>query len=170
MSDPFLGEIRAFGGNFAPMGWALCNGQLLAIAQYSALFSILGTTYGGDGIRTFGLPNLQGAVPMHWGNGPGLTPRTIGEVGGASSVTVLSTQMPSHNHVAAVSGATADQASPAGNVPADATTLYGPPPLPVALTPTSLSIAGGSTPHNNMQPYLALTFIISLQGIYPPRG
>lgn len=169
MSDPYLGEIRVFAGNFAPQNWALCNGQLLAIAQYSALFSILGTTYGGDGIRTFGLPNLQGSAPMHWGNGPGLTPRTLGESGGSANVTLQSPEMPGHNHAAMASLSSADQASPAGNVIADAT-MYAPPPLATPLTASSLTPTGGSQPHNNMQPYLALTFIISLQGIYPPRG
>ena len=169
MSDPFLGEIRPFGGNFAPRGWALCDGQLLSIAQYSALFSLLGTSYGGDGIRTFGLPNLQGNAPMHWGSGPGLTPRTIGETGGSQNVTLTQGTMPGHNHAVIASGSTADQTSPQGNVLADVS-IYAAPPLAAQLTPGSVTPTGGSQPHNNMQPYLAVTFIIALQGIFPARG
>lgn len=169
MSEPFIGEIRTFGGNFAPKGWALCNGQLLPIAQYTALFSLLGTAYGGDGKVTFGLPNLQGSAPMHWGDGPGLTPRNIGEVGGTTSVTLIQPELPAHNHAFEASASAASALSPANNVPADAT-LYAAPPYTQAMSPSSIGVAGGSQPHENMQPYLAVTFIIALQGIYPSRG
>jgi microcystin-dependent protein len=168
MSEPFLGEIRMFGGNFAPRGWSLCNGQLLPIAQYTALFSLLGTTYGGDGKVTFGLPQLQGNAPMHWGDGPGLTPRQIGEMSGEPNVTVLITEMPSHNHGFTGSASSPDQTSPRSNVLADAA-IYANPPN-AALAPQTVGIAGGSQPHNNMMPYLGLTFIIALEGIYPARG
>ncbi len=169
MSDPYLGEIRMFGGNFAPSGWALCDGQLLSIARYTALFSILGTTYGGDGKQTFGLPNLQGAAPMHWGDGPGLTPRNIGESGGSQNVTLLATELPAHNHAATASGSSADQPSPQNNVPASQM-VYAPGPSNAPLAVNSLTSAGGSQPHNNMQPYQSVSFIIALQGIFPPRG
>ncbi|MFO0756524.1 MAG: tail fiber protein [Byssovorax sp.] len=169
MSEPFLGEIRTFGGNFAPKSWAPCDGRLLPIAQYSALFSILGTTYGGDGIRTFALPNLNGNAPMHWGDGPGLTPRSIGETGGSATVTLTSAEMPAHNHPFTGSGAAADQPSPAGSVLAEAA-LYAAPPLAARMADGAVNPAGASQPHDNLQPYLGLTFIIALQGIFPPRG
>lgn len=169
MSEPFLGEIRTFAGNFAPRDWALCDGQLLPISRYTALFSLLGTTYGGDGKVTFGLPNLQGAAPMHWGDGPGLTPRSIGESGGSSSVTVLQTELPGHNHPATSTGSDPDQPGPAGNVLGDAA-IFAAPPLNQVMAPTTLGLSGGNQPHNNMAPYLAVTFIIALQGIFPSRG
>ena len=167
MSEPFLGEIKMGGWNFAPRGWALCNGQLLSIAQNTALFSLLGTTYGGNGQTTFALPNLQGRVPMHWGNGPGLTPRVIGEVDGSETVTLMSTQIPAHNH--ALQGADeATTKSPANAVPAFASTPTYNPAANLAMTPTG--IAGGSQPHENMQPSLAVTFVIALEGIFPSRN
>jgi microcystin-dependent protein len=174
MSSPFVAEIRIFAGNFAPTGWATCDGQLLPISQNTALFSLLGTTYGGDGKTTFGLPNLQGNAPMMWGQGPGLSLRDIGEQGGEPSVTLIISEMPSHAH--SFNGLTAPAASrdPTnaqlarsrnGNVyQTDATTGQ------VIMAPQAIGIAGGSLPHNNMQPYLALTFIIALQGIFPPRS
>ena len=169
MSEPFLGEIRTFGGNFAPHGWALCNGQLLSIAQYTALFSLLGTTYGGDGKTTFGLPNLQGNAPMHWGSGPGLTPREIGETGGSSTVTLTSAELPIHTHQAAASLSSASALSPAGNVLGDAA-LYAAPQFADTMAPAAVGPAGGSQPHDNMQPSLGLTFIIALQGLFPSRS
>lgn len=169
MSEPFLGEIRTFAGNFAPKGWAQCNGQLLPIMQYTALFSILGTTFGGDGRVTFGLPNLQGQAPMHWGDGPGLTPRQIGEVGGASAVTLTMTELPGHNHTINASASAASSGSPSGNELAESP-LYAGPPYTTAMAPAAVTSAGGSQPHENMQPYLALTFIIALEGIFPSRG
>lgn len=169
MSEPFLGEIRTFGGNFAPKDWALCDGRLLSIAQYSALFSLLGTTYGGDGRVTFALPNLNGNAPMHWGDGPGLTPRTIGESSGSTSVTLLETEMPAHSHALVGSQSSASATTPGDNALADAP-LYAAPPLNARMAPLAVGTIGASMPHDNMQPYLGLTFIIALQGVYPSRG
>lgn len=171
MSEPFLGEIRVFGGNFAPKGWSLCNGALMSIAQNSALFSILGTTYGGDGRVTFGLPNLQGNAPMNAGSGPGLTPRDLGETSGSTTVTLLQTELPSHTHTGTASATDGTQNTPL--VLAEAA-IYGANPATapdqiVAMAPAVAS-TGGSQPHNNMQPYLGMTFIIALEGIFPARG
>jgi len=177
MADQYLGEIRVWAGNFAPQGWQLCNGQLLPISQYTALFSILGTTYGGDGIRTFGLPNFQSRIPLHWGNGPGLTPYVIGDETGSENVTVLTTEMPAHTHPAMASNAAAAQAAPDNNVwavPVDSTGAPGagfnPPPANAVLAPVAIGVAGGSQPHDNIQPVLALTFIIAMTGDFPTRG
>jgi microcystin-dependent protein len=176
MSEPFLGEIRMFAGNFAPKGWEFCNGQLLSIAQNSALFSLLGTAYGGNGQTTFGLPNLQGRVPMHWGSGQGLTPRTLGEMSGSEHVTLLSNQMPAHTHQIAANNGQGDTFSPEGAVNAaavDATQQ----PLNIysssangTMAAQSIKAAGGSQPHDNMQPYQCVSFIIALEGIYPSRS
>jgi microcystin-dependent protein len=179
MSNPFLAEIRIFTGNFAPKGWALCDGQLLPISQNTALFSLLGTNYGGDGKSTFALPNLQGSAPLQAGQGSGLTLRNLGETGGEQTVTLLQTEMPAHNHSARGYGAAkGDLISPAGGTWAKATygrqaySLYAPsvPANNVPMNPFGTSIAGGSQPHNNMPPFLGLTFIIALQGVYPPRS
>lgn len=176
MSEPFLGEIRMFSGNFAPSGWALCDGQLLSIAQNTALFSILGTTFGGNGQTTFALPDLRGRVPMGWGQGPGLSPRTLGEQGGSETVTLIANQMPAHTHAAMASSSQGTQFSPEGGVPAVLVNQSGQPENIYSTTPTttmapqSIGIAGGSQPHQNMQPFLCLSFIIALQGIYPSRG
>jgi microcystin-dependent protein len=169
MSDPYVGEIRMFAGNFAPQSWAVCDGRLLPIQQNTALFSLLGTAYGGDGKTSFGLPNLQGTAPMHWGDGPGLTPRTIGESAGSTSVTLTVDAMPSHGHSLVASPSAGKQTSPVGNVLADAQS-YGPPPYNQSMAPVALAAAGSGQPHNNMQPYLGVTFIIALQGIYPSRS
>jgi len=169
MSEPFLAEIRTFAGNFAPTNWAICDGRILPIAQYTALFSLLGTTYGGDGKVTFALPNLQGYAPMHWGDGAGLTPRSLGEINGSTAVTLLTTEIPAHTHQLTASQSSASSPSPGGNVLADAA-LYSAPPYPTPMSPISLNVSGGSQPHNNVQPMLALTFIIALQGIYPSRS
>ncbi len=179
MSEPFLGEIRMVGFNFAAKGWALCNGQLLSIAQNTALFSLLGTTYGGDGITTFALPNLQGRLPMHWGNGPGLSGRVIGEMSGSESVTLISTQIPAHNHplnCTTTGGATDNPTGTLLATSADANlnpinTYLGGSAAPNAqMAPTSIGLAGGSQPHDNMPPFLCVTFIIALEGIYPSRN
>jgi microcystin-dependent protein len=166
--DPFVGEIRIFAGNFAPRGWALCNGQLLSIAQHTALFSLLGTTYGGDGRVAFALPDLQGRAPMHWGEGPGLTSRTLGEADGSESVTLSQTQLPAHTHAVGAVAAAGDAKSPAGAVLADAP-VYASHPSTM-LAPQTVAPAGASQAHNNMMPSLALQFIIALEGIFPPRG
>jgi microcystin-dependent protein len=174
MSDPFVAEIRIFPFNFAPTGWAFCNGQLLPISQNTALFSLLGTTYGGDGKSTFALPNLQGNAPMFWGQGSGLSLYDLGQIGGSETVTLLQSEMPAHAHQAS-GGSGNGPTSPAG-----ATWGQGagrtPPPVyvngspNVTMSPLAAAPAGGSLPHNNMQPYLTLNFCIAMQGVFPPRG
>lgn len=168
-----------FGGNFAPRGWALCNGQLLPVSQNVALFSILGTTYGGNGTSTFGLPNFQGSAPIHWGNGPGLTPRVLGETGGSETVSLISTEMPMHTHLLACKSESGSLTSPAGNFPAGNlvnrdTGVAQDTSYEVAadgiMNPAAVGVAGGSQPHSNMQPFLAVTFIIALNGIFPSRN
>ena len=178
--DPYLGEIRMFAGNFAPRGWAFCNGQILSIAQNTALFSLLGTTYGGNGQTTFALPNLQSMAPLHWGNGAGLSPYSIGQTGGAENVTLIQTQMPGHTHTATTSikaNGRGDSDSPAGAVPGggaginvDASAPDGSTRMSDRMAVTQLAAAGGNQPHANLQPYLAVTFIIALEGIYPSRS
>ncbi|MCX7571872.1 tail fiber protein [Tumebacillus sp. DT12] len=180
MADAYIGEIRVFAGNFAPKGWALCNGQLMSISQNTALFSILGVQYGGDGKTTFALPNLMGNAPMGQGSGQGLTPRTVGEKVGSSTVTLLTTEMPGHNHAPQainVQGTTVDPTgsywsqSVAEGLPGLETQipLFNPTP-DTPMSPVALNVAGGSQPHNNMQPYLAMNYIICLQGEFPSRG
>lgn len=175
MSNPFVAEIRMFGFNFAPRGWALCNGQILPIAQNTALFSLLGTTYGGNGQTTFGLPNLQGRAPLHPGQGPGLSAYSLGQVGGTETVTLTQNQLPSHTH--ALNGITAPPPA-TGTVP-DATVglgrasggnAYGAAANLVSMSPQSLPPQGGNQPHNNLMPYLAVNFCIALQGIFPARN
>jgi len=177
MSDQYLGEIRMAGFNFAPTGWAQCNGQTLPISQNTALFSLLGTNYGGNGSSTFGLPNLQASAPMGAGNGAGLTPRIQGEIGGEYTVTLLSSQIPQHNHPVACMSGPGSLNSP--NVPGNAVwaadgsrgvDLYATSTSTVAMSPQAVQPAGGNLPHNNMQPCLAVIFIIAMQGIYPTRG
>jgi microcystin-dependent protein len=176
MSTPFLGEIRMFGFNFAPNGWALCNGQTLSISQYTALFSLLGTTYGGNGTTTFQLPNLQGQVPIHQGTGGGGT-YVIGEVSGSANVTLLSSQMPAHTHLVNVDGNASGKNTPSGNflgtVPALApvdSKIYSSGPANATMAATAVAVAGGNTPHNNMQPYLVVNFCIALVGMFPSRN
>jgi microcystin-dependent protein len=174
--DPYIGEIRIFAGNFAPKDWALCNGQLMAIVQNTALFSILGTNYGGDGKTTFGLPNLQAATPMSQGSGPGLTPRQVGEVGGSPTVTLTAAQLPGHSHTFGVELGLGDQTAVANNFVAanrnaSAFTAPNAPNLNTQpMNAAAIANSGGSQPHNNRQPFLGLTFIICLNGIYPPRS
>ncbi len=175
MSEPFIAEIRIFAGNFAPRGWAFCNGQLLPIAQNTALFSLIGTTYGGDGRTTTALPNLKGRAPMHPGRGPGLTARRLGQRGGTETVTLTEAQMPNHPHTlraavnpgnvrlpsnqvtfARTTGALAYQQDATNNL--------------VDLAPQAMPNAGGSQPHNNVQPFLVMNFIIALVGLYPSRS
>jgi microcystin-dependent protein len=172
VSDPFVAEIRIFPFFFAPRGWAFCNGQLLPISQNTALFSLVGTFYGGDGKSTFALPNLQGSAPLHAGQGPGLTDRFLGESAGEQSVTLIEAEMPAHTHSARVSGRAAVDNDPAGKYWAQASVNAYRTAATTAgfMAPQALSNAGASQPHNNMQPYLTLNFCIALQGIFPPRG
>jgi microcystin-dependent protein len=169
---PFVGEVQIFAGNYAPTGWALCDGQLMAIAQNTALFSLLGNTYGGDGISTFALPDLRGRVPIHPGQGNGLSNRNLGEVGGAETQTLSAAQMPSHTHTMGASAANGATDSPGGRVLArapGAIPQYGA-TANVDLAAAAVGSSGGGQPHNNMQPYLTLNYIIALQGIYPSRS
>ncbi|MGO9960808.1 MAG: phage tail protein [Solirubrobacteraceae bacterium] len=167
MSQPFIGEIRIFGGNFAPTGWALCNGQLMAIDEFAALFALIGTTYGGDGQQTFALPNLQGRVPVHQGSG-----YVMGQLGGVESVTLTVAQIPVHTHVAVASTLTGDQAGPGSHLPAAGAQIsrYTTAAPATAMNAGSVGPAGSSQPHENRQPFLAITFIISLFGIFPSQS
>jgi len=179
MSNPFLAEIRIFGFNFAPTGWALCDGQLLPISQNTALFSLLGTTYGGNGTSNFALPNLQGNVPMQPGQGPGLSLYDLGETGGSQTVTLLPTEIPVHTHTANADSGPANSPSPQGNVykdgqipgtPVTGIASYNTSIAPlVALNPLTVGPGGGGQPHNNMMPTLVLSFCIALQGVFPAR-
>jgi microcystin-dependent protein len=176
MSDPFIAEIKMFAGTFAPRGWAYCQGQLLSIAQNTALFSLLGTTYGGNGQTTFALPDLRGRVPVGTGQGPGLPNVTLGEMSGQPTHTLIITEMPAHNHAAQASAysSSGNSTSPAGNSWATSTSrdnVYSntAPNAPMAANTVTVGIAGGSQPHNNMQPYLGMNYIIALEGIYPSR-
>jgi microcystin-dependent protein len=179
MADAFLGEIRIFSGNFAPNGWAFCNGQLVPIAQNTALFSILGTQYGGNGQTTFALPYLNGAAPMHQGSGVGLTTRAVGEQVGVDSVTLNISQIPSHRHAAQAYEIPGSSIDPTNHYWAESPAQGRPHPQQapiystnanVTMSPNSLSAAGNSQPHNNMQPYLALNFIICMSGFFPTRS
>lgn len=176
MSDPFIGEIRIVGFNFAPRGWAFCDGQILSISQNTALFSLLGTTYGGNGSTNFALPDLRDRGAMNMGSGPGLTPRFEGENGGEPSITLITAELPGHSHIAKTSGNTGESADPTNAV--WATTAAPRSEIPmystalgsgVAMNVGAITPAGQSSPHNNMQPYLTLNFIIALQGVFPQR-
>lgn len=170
MADPFVAEIRIFPFNFAPKGWAFCDGQLLPLSQNTALFSLLGTTYGGDGKSTFALPDLQGSAAMHPGQGQGLSLRDLGEIGGSETVTLLTSEMPFHNHSISMSVRPADNLNPGGLALGTGNNAYVSPVANlVSAAPQDLTIAGGSLPHNNMQPYLTLNFCIALQGVFPAR-
>ena len=173
-SDPFIGQIMCAGFNFAPRGWAELNGQLLPIAQNTALFSLIGTIYGGNGQTTFALPDLRGRVQMHAGAGPGLTQREQGESAGSEQVTLNNAQLPAHNHTVTPQGSSADATlvSPANGVPATKarTTLYAPGPGAVAMSPVLTSPAGSNAPVSVMQPYLAVKCFIALQGVFPARN
>lgn len=169
MSEPFVGEIRMFAGNFAPRGWAFCDGQLLAVSQNDALFSLLGTIYGGDGRTTFGLPDLRGRLPIHAGTGPGLSPRRLGAKGGAEKVTLTVNQLPSHSHRLQASTDVANEFAAQDNLLANSSRpIYvgGP---PVAMASSAIGNVGGSRSHTNLMPFLCIHFIIALVGIYPSR-
>ena len=173
MANPFLAEIRIFPFNFPPKGWAFCDGQILPLSQNTALFSLLGTTYGGDGKSNFALPNMQGNAPMHPGQGPGLSLHDLGETGGSDTVSLLESEIPSHNHVIETSPAQATGHTPAPTgglsraigIDAYSTTTTG----LVQMADQTVAPAGGAQPHNNLMPYLTLNFCIALQGVYPPR-
>lgn len=171
MADPFIAEIRMFGFNFAPTGWAFCNGQILPISQNTALFSLLGTTYGGDGKSTFALPDLQGSAPLHPGQGQGLSLYDLGQASGTESVTLLQTEIPVHTHTVMTGEDFGDVTTPANSILTLSTGgfAYGSNASLTTMGPQTLAPAGGSLPHNNMMPYLTLNFCIALQGIYPQR-
>jgi microcystin-dependent protein len=175
VSNPFLAEIRIFPFNFAPKGWAFCDGQILPLSQNTALFSLLGTTYGGDGKSNFALPNMQGNAPMHPGQGPGLSLHDLGETGGSDTVTLLESEIPSHPHTLEASSHNANVGTPGPTLALGRSapaTMYKTPasnPQPVAMSNSTIAPAGGDQPHNNLMPYLTLNFCIALQGVYPPR-
>ena len=174
MADPFVAEIRIFPFNFAPRGWAFCDGQLLAISQNTALFSLLGTTYGGNGQSNFALPDLQGRAPMHPGQGPGLSLHDLGETGGSGTVTLLQSEIPSHSHVMRANNSDGISPSPTNNVSSGPGAdrdlfLYKDGTANAVMNPTASGISGGGQPHNNLMPYLTINFCIALQGVFPPR-
>jgi microcystin-dependent protein len=174
VSSPFVAEIRIFGFNFPPTGWALCNGQLLPISQNTALFSLLGTFYGGDGKSTFALPNLQGSAPLHQGQGQGLSEYFIGQLGGSPVVTLIDSEMPAHNHTLRGTTDPADLGapSPERSLARSQPNIYKQPAnaSPQPMAPQAVGVNGGDVPHNNMMPYLTLNFCIAMQGVFPPRG
>ena len=178
MSEPFIGEIVLFAGNFAPRGWMLCQGQILSIAQNTALFSILGTTYGGNGQTTFALPDLRGRVPLGQGQGPGLSPYVLGEASGTENVTLISTEMPAHTHLLAANTAGGSATDPTNNFIAAVSdpnsgslfSAFAPAPANTVMAPNAVGVSGGSQPHNNLQPFLCLNYIIAVQGIFPSRN
>lgn len=172
MSNPYVGEIRMFGGSFAPVGWALCQGQLLPISENEVLFQLIGTTYGGDGESTFALPNLQSRVPVHMGTGPGLSTYTIGEAAGVESVTLTTGQIPQHNHAFLASLGAAASTDPTNQVIAQSSQihLFTEDAAPRQMNPSTLQPQGNSQPHENMQPYLAINFIIALFGVFPSQN
>ena len=171
MADPFVAEIRIFPFNFAPKGWAWCDGQLLPLSQNTALFSLLGTTYGGNGKSNFALPDLQGRAPMHPGQGPGLSLHDLGETGGSETVSLLESEIPAHSHALNASQADGISQTPVNEQLAAGIGIgqYAAPSALTQLSPNALAPAGGDLPHNNMQPYLTFYFCIALQGVFPPR-
>jgi microcystin-dependent protein len=172
MAYPFIGEIKMFGGSFPPRGWALCNGQSIPISEHDALFNLIGTTYGGDGQVVFNLPDLRGRIPVHRGQGPGLSNRSQGETGGTETVTLTAQQIPTHSHLSQGTSGPADTRNAGGALlarPVDP--LYGNPVgATVGLAGQMVGPSGGNQPHSNTQPYLCVNFIIALEGIYPPRN
>jgi len=172
MSEPFVGEIRMFAGNFAPRGWAFCDGQLLAVSQNDALFSLYGTIYGGDGRTTFGLPDMRGRIPIHAGSGPGLSPRRLGAKSGAEKVTLTVNQLPSHSHIYNASTTAATANSPDGALIGESPSIdiFSELPPSVDLATNAITNVGGSRSHTNLMPYLCVNFIVALFGIYPSRN
>jgi microcystin-dependent protein len=170
--DVFIGTVMLFAGNFAPNGWAFCDGSLLQIRQYTALFSLLGTSFGGDGVNTFGLPDLRGRVVVGSGNGPGLAPYVPGNKGGVENVTLVTSQIPVHSHLVNVNNSDGSQSDPTNNVPGNVApnTAYSSVRQNATMAPTMIAPAGGSQPHENRQPYLSINYIIALVGIFPSRG
>jgi microcystin-dependent protein len=170
--EPYLGEIRMFGGNFAPMDWALCDGQLLNITQYEALFTLVGTTYGGDGQITFALPDLRGRLPLHAGRGPGLSSRVLGAIGGTETVTLTAAQLPAHTHPVRAAAATATSVNPGGGASAGGPNgpYYSGSANTVAMHGAAVSAVGSNQPHDNVAPFTAVTYIIALAGIYPSQA
>ena len=181
MSQPYVGEVRIFAGNFAPAGWMFCEGQLLPISEYETLFNLIGTTYGGDGVQTFGLPDLRGRIPIHQGQGNGLSPYVMGQITGTPSVTLIASQMPVHQHTVTAmqlpSGGVVDRVA----VPTSSTYLSesqppngvydtASPAVNAPFSPKAISLNGGSQPHDNIQPYLALNFCIALFGVFPTQN
>ena len=171
MSNPFVAEIRILPFNFPPKGWAFCDGQILPLSQNTALFSLLGTTYGGDGKSNFALPNFQGNAPMHPGQGPGLSLHDLGETGGSDTVSLLESEIPSHSHGLTASAVDGTDTKPANELLAQGVgvQVWGTNAADALMSDSAIAPAGGDQPHNNMQPYLTLSFCIALQGVYPPR-
>lgn len=172
MADPFVSEIRIFSFNFAPKGWAFCNGQILPISQNTALFSLLGTTYGGNGASNFALPDMQGRTPMHPGQGPGLSLHDLGEMGGSETVTLLESEIPSHSHTLSVASLNSQSTTPVNNSlgRGNPVRVYTSGSPATAMGANSIATAGGGLPHNNMMPYLTMSFCIALQGVFPARS
>jgi microcystin-dependent protein len=170
MSSPYIGEIRLFGGNFAPQNWAFCDGQLIAISQNDALFTLIGTTYGGDGQSTFALPDLRGRVPNHMGTSNTGSTYFIGQSGGVETVTLTTAQIPAHAHTVEASPNAGSQAGPGGALLAGGVSMYSPSAPNVSVAPAAVHATGGSQPHSNFQPYLCVAFIISLFGVFPSRN
>jgi microcystin-dependent protein len=174
MATPFLAEIKMFAGNFAPRGYAFCNGQIMSISQNTALFSLLGTTFGGNGTTTFSLPDLQGRVPVGQGQGPGLSNYVLGELAGTESVTLLSSQMPTHTHIVNARAEVGTSTTPANNAVLAGSSardkLYSTGVPDATLAPQTIALAGNGLPHENRQPFLAVNFIIAIQGIFPSRN
>lgn len=167
---PYVGEIRLFAGNFAPLDWAFCDGSLVSVVDYETLFSLIGTTYGGNGQDTFALPDLRGRVPIHMGTGSGLTPRPIGETGGVEAVTLTTQQLPPHSHAMAVTSSGATSTSPVGGIPAATGSDANWAPGPATVARGTTTPTGGSQPHDNLQPFGCINYIISLYGIYPSQA
>ena len=171
MGQPYVGEIRMVGFSFAPVGWAFCSGQLMSISENDTLFNLIGTTYGGDGQSTFALPNLQSRIPIHAGQGPGLSNRVLGDIAGTESVTLTTQQIPAHNHPAEAQSGAGNQSSPSNGVwAASGQSVYGSGAGSLGMKSTLIGGSGGNQPHDNMMPFLVINFIISLYGIYPTQN